>query len=259
MKYIFYYIVIFITCYCIFTTCGAHEYFTIVAYNTAYIPKYTIPNLFDIETVQIQKKLFKASIDHDIDTTITQTISASSPKIYSLYNNNLLFPFSNQFKKLIEDFLKIHLTTDKLQISDPRNIYWKNDSYDRIFIFHTSMRNIDNFTSKNLIVKIKVKNIGEFFENNSLEYSSRIHPQHILDNSIILNISLDTTNFTTRISTFNGIDTYKPNHYEIQNHLSLLDPFYTSGNSMIITKDMKDKFDISLQQHEQLQLTNSLY
>lgn len=214
MKYINIYIILICIIYIIYIIYlhTLKEQFTVVGYNTSQLPSYTIDNLFNIEIKKIQTKLLKASID--------KTISVDSS--YILYNNNLTFPFTDQFIILIQDFLKTNLTSDKLQISKPTNIYWKDSLGNQSFIFNINILNTVHFTSRNLIVKVIIK-------NNTL---------------FISNISLAKDNFAK--FTIPGVDSYYPQEYQIQNGLFLLDPFYTSGYDMIITKDMKLNFDKSL-------------
>jgi hypothetical protein len=228
MKYILF--ILFIS-YFLYTRIYTSEHFTLVGSNSTYTYDSSPDTPMNIETNIIKKKLLNLTSDQDIN--ISQD--------YSLYNNNLSFPFSYELHKLLSDSLVQQFTPQKLEIGKPVNIYWKDQSLDRIFIFNSHMRNLKNFTSYNLIVKFKIKNISNFFQTNSTQYSTNINSQNILNKSIILNVSLE--NSITRTYSFNGMDNLHPNYYEIQNHMNLMSPFYTSRNDMIITKEMQNEFD----------------
>ena len=241
MNYI-YFIIIAILIYLNYNTWQT-EKFTVVGYNASYIAKNPLPNTFNIETLNLQSQLIKSSIDKDIDT-----------KQYTLYNNNLFFPFKEKFKQLISEFLQ-KITNDKIVISDPTNIYWTDYNLDRTFIFNVNMSNTTNFISRILIIKIKVLNITQFFEPGTLNYTLNINQQAILNNTEILHVSLAKTNALQ--SSIQGIDSSNPTQYEIQNALHLLQPFYTSGYDMIITPTMQYDFDKSLTEH-QIAFNNSI-
>ena len=222
----FIYIIIFILFYVIssvyFNTWK--EQFSVVGYNSQNLKNdTTIDNIFNLKTKNIQTQLLNASIDKDI-----------SVKSYILYNNNLDFPLAKLFINLIQDFLRINLTNDKIQISTPTNIYFKNNYY----IFNVTIINAASFTSRNLIVKIIEKTTSKL----SQKYS-------------ILHISLSDNNNIDKFL-IEGIDYSDLNQYRIKNNLFLLDPFYTSSYDMIITEKMKSDFDNNLQKKRKLQLIN---
>ena len=222
----FIYIIIFILFYVIssvyFNTW--QEQFSVVGYNSQNLKNdTTIDNIFNLKTKNIQTQLLNASIYKDI-----------SVKSYILYNNNLDFPLAKLFINLIQDFLRINLTNDKIQISTPTNIYFKNNYY----IFNVTIINSASFTSRNLIVKIIEKTTSKL----SQKYS-------------ILHISLSDNNNLDKFL-IEGIDYSDLNQYRIKNNLFLLDPFYTSSYDMIITEKMKSDFDNNLQKKRKLQLIN---
>lgn len=225
-KKMFIYIIIFILFYVIssvyFNTW--QEQFSVVGYNSQNLKNdTTIDNIFNLKTKNIQTQLLNASIYKDI-----------SVKSYILYNNNLDFPLAKLFINLIQDFLRINLTNDKIQISTPTNIYFKNNYY----IFNVTIINSASFTSRNLIVKIIEKTTSKL----SQKYS-------------ILHISLSDNNNLDKFL-IEGIDYSDLNQYRIKNNLFLLDPFYTSSYDMIITEKMKSDFDNNLQKKRKLQLIN---
>lgn len=216
-----------------------NENFLVVGYNNPLILDYKIHNLFDDETVVLDTQFFDASIDKNFDT-----------KNYILFNTNLPFPFTNQFQKLLLSFLKTipRISNNKISLGDFNNIIYKNtaDGSDRIFILNVNIQDNTKFTSRNIKVKFVVSQINLFLD--PINYLSSFNPKLMNDNCKLTGVKLDKNGYAK----FNmkGVDKLNPNFYLIDNTLHLLDPFVTVGSDMIITKEMKEAFDISLAQHQ---------
>ena len=108
------------------------------------------------------------------------------------------------------------------------------------YIFNAQYQNTTKFTSRILVVKILLKN-------------TRAIPT-ILYINLNENPSKDTFTF------YPNEESSLKQFYNIYNNLFLMDPFKTSGQEIIISKDMKENFDKVLVDHTKtfsgLQLKN---
>jgi len=134
------------------------------------------------------------------------------------------------------------------------NIHWKDDGDDRIFIFNVHLVNNTVLVSRNLRVKIKIKMIKNFLNDNSniqfaiqTDYQDNIPYLTLLPSIDILSIRLDSDVYSTE--SINGIDALHPNFYLIKNELSLMYPYSTSKSESTITEDMKIKFKSIIEEH----------
>jgi hypothetical protein len=218
------------------------ETFLVVGYNDSIIPNYTIKNLFDEETKLLDSEFSNLSLDHNFNI-----------KSFTLFNTNIPFPFTNQFKILLLSFLKTVPRINKhiLTLGDFNNIYYNDDSLgNRIFILNVNIQDSTKFTSRNIKVKFLVNNIRTFTTSDqNSNYLPTFDPNLLDKYSSLLGVILDKNGYAN--FTMTGIDESDPNFYLIYNQLYLMDPFITSNIDMIITKDMKTSFYKSLAYHQQ--------
>jgi hypothetical protein len=226
-----------------------HYVTTIVGSNNIAIPAYYIPNVFESETKELVK-LFKDTFSDD----------NVEPLGFKEQNPYIPFPFESSIKKLIIDYMKTNIgkfNGQKLEItSDLNKLYYKESGNDRIFIFNISLVNNTKFMSRNLRVKLKIKDINNFIrgvktDQSEIDYRIDIPSQTIINASEILSIRLDKNNYAR--FELQGIDSLLPNYYQIKNILGLMEPFVTSGRDMIITDKMKKDFVKEMEEHQQQQ------
>jgi hypothetical protein len=227
-----------------------HYVTTIVGSNNILIPAYYIPNIFETETKELIKVFKDAFKDDNIE-----------PIGYKEHNPYIPFPFEAPIKKLIIDYLKTNVSKfkgHKLEITtDLNKLYYKNSGQDRLFIFNINLLDNTQFMTRNVRVKIRIKNILRFIKddtdykggeetmierkNAEINYRTNIPAQIVINSTELLSIRLDKNNYAR--FTLTGQDALKPNFYQIKNILGLMDPFVTSGRDMILTEQMKRDFD----------------
>jgi hypothetical protein len=139
--------------------------------------------------------------------------------------------------------------------SDLNKLYYKDLDDDRIYIFNISLVDNTKFMTRNLRVKLKIKNINNFIKSDKIEqgeinYRTDIPSQMVINSSDILSIRLDANNYAR--FELNGSDSLRPNYYQIKNILGLMEPFVTSGRDMIITDKMKKDFIKEIEEHQKL-------
>lgn len=214
------------------------ENFEVVGYNTSDVPKYTIPNSYDIDSKKLQDVFKEVSKNEDLDTST-----------YTLYSNYIEFPLNNIIKTFLIDYLTMKFN-NKIEINTAiYNMYWKDIGLDRLFIFNVNMFNRKIFTARNLKVKIIIKQIKNFTKDTNIQdYKTNILPKILINSISILSISINNNN-NTQLTTI-GIDNLDPDYYRIKNRLFLMDPFITSNADMIISNSMKDTFALSLIEHQ---------
>jgi hypothetical protein len=217
----------------------------VVGYNHINVPLNKIPTAYDNETrelTDIFSRLFKDE-DNNFDLAT-----------YNLYSDYIEFPFNNIIKKMIADYIKNVgvFNKDKIEINaDINRLYWKNDGNNRLFIFNVNLLNNTRFMTRNIQVKIMIKNINNFTNGN--DYRTDVPSATLTSSTDMLYIKLDTDNYFSKIKdNYTGIDKLEPNYYNIKNTLFLMDPFLTSGNNMILTNDMKTNFQTQIASHEEL-------
>lgn len=233
-------ILIFIIIFIIYKINQQIEKFQVVGYNASDIPKYIIPNSYDIDTMNLKQIFQKISKDCDLDTTT-----------YILYGNYIQFTLNNPIKEILSNILTDNLH-DEIKINtDLTDIYWKDIDNDRVFIFNTNMINTHS-TSRKLKIKILIKNIIEFTDDKqyykkkpSQDYKSDINLIQLSNSIEVLCINLESDIYLNI-----GVDKLEIPFYRIKNTLSLMDPFITSGKDMIISKSMRNTFSMSLIEHQ---------
>lgn len=215
-----------------------HYNTSVVGYNNIEVPAYSIPNIFDSETQELIGIFKEAFDDDDVE-----------PLGFKEHNPYIPFPFNASIKELIIDYMKTNIKRfkgDKLEIlNDLNKIYYKDYDNDRIFIFNVSLVNNTRFSSRDVRVKLRIKNIGDFIkgvktEQNEIDYKTDISYQNIVNVLVILSIRLVKSEYIQ--FEFNGFDSLQPNYYQIKNALGLTEPFITTGKDMIITEEMKKDF-----------------
>lgn len=225
-----------------------HYVTSIVGYNNIDIPSYHIPSIFDLETRELVKVFKDKFSDDNVE-----------PFGFKEHNPYIPFPFEASIKKVIIDYMKINIEKfkgHKLEItSDLNKLYYKDLNNDRVFIFNISLLDNTKFMTRNLRIKLKVKNINNFIkdvktEQGEIDYRTDIPSQTVINSSNILSIRLDANNYAR--FELGSIDSLRPNYYQIKNVLGLMDPFVTSGRDMIITDEMKKDFIKEIEKHEKL-------
>lgn len=234
-----------------------HYVTSIVGYNNTSIPAYHLPSVFDTETrelVTVFKKAFNAEIQEPLVMGFKE------------HNPYVPFPFEAAIKKLIIDYMKTNIDKfkgQKLEITtDLNKLYYKDSGNDRLFIFNISLVNNTKFMSRNLRVQIKIKDIKKFIkdsteygfvekkEEHEIDYRTNIPAQTVINSTEILSIRLDKNNYAR--FELEGLDSLRPNYYQIKNILGLMDPFLTSGRDMVLTDKMKKNFEKELIEHHKL-------
>jgi len=220
------------------------QYKDTVGYNNSSVLSNKILSIYESETLEITSifnELFKNS-DCDFDTST-----------YLMHGTYIEFPFNNIIKKMISDYLKENVSKfkkDKIEINaDINHMYWKNTGNDRLFIFNVNLLNNTRFMTRNIVVKILIKDIKNFMNDN--DYKTDIPALTLVLSTNILCIKLDTDNYISEISSYTGFDKLEPQYYQIKNGLHLMSPFMTSSNDLIITDNMKidfkNKLDINVE------------
>jgi hypothetical protein len=244
--------------YYIFFQPSQENYITsIVAYNSVSIPKNEVPSVFETETKELTQ-IFK-DLSKDNDFKIDK---------YSIQNPYLPFPFNNHLKKFVIDYIKNNVSKfkeDKLEItSDLNDIYWVDKGNDRIFIFNLNLINNTTFMSRNIVVKMLIKDIKKFIkgpndysvnevvdtQNALTNYKTNIPVATMLNSGELLGIKLGKVDIIR--SRLIGMDKLDLPYYQIKNILHLMDPFVTSGKDMTITSEMKKTFEKDIQEHQSL-------
>lgn len=242
---------ILVIVYLIYSSVSKEHYVTtIVGYNNIVVPAYYIPNIFETETKELIKVFKEAFKDDGVE-----------PIGYKEHNPYIPFPFEAPIKKLIIDYLKTNVPKfkgHKLEITtDLNKLYYRNNGQDRLFIFNVNLLDNTQFMTRNVRVKIRIKNILRFIKDNTdyeageqtlaerknaeINYRTNIPAQTIINSTELLSIRLDKNNYARFNLT--GQDALRPNYYQIKNILGLMDPFVTSGRDMALTDKMKKDFD----------------
>lgn len=232
---IYLFVIIFLVLVMLMLKCKEH--LTIVGFNDSDLPDNNIENEIKNANFYINSKLNLSNTD-DLDTTN-----------FILYNPNLPFPFNKTFIDLTSKYLKLNNNVGtSITIGNPTDIYYKDiinsqdDTLDRVFIFSSYI--IDDFLTRNYIIKIIVYNISQFIDDknnyiqdkNYLNVDGKVLKIQIIKDNINLNVL--------------GIDSLNPNNYEITNKLHLTAPFSSSKTSNDITESMKQNFQIILDQKQ---------
>lgn len=234
-----------------------HYVTDVVAYNNVRVPTYIIPSILETETKELTK-LFQA-LSKDSDFKIDK---------YNIQNPYLPFPFNNPLKKFVIDYLKQNVEEykeHKLEItSDLNDVYWLDVDNDRLFIFNVNLVNNTKFMTRNIVVKLRIKNIKQFIKgpedysvnervdpkNALTNYKTNIPVATLLNSTEMLGIQLGRMNIV--LEDIKGMDKLDLPYYQIKNTLHLMDPFITSGKDMIITSTMKKNFEKELSERQSL-------
>jgi hypothetical protein len=243
--------------YIFFQSSKEHYVTNVVAYNNIRVPIYTIPSVLETETKELTKLFKQLSKDNDFTTNK-----------YSIQNPYLPFPFNNPLKKFVIDYLKQNVEEfkeHKLEItSDLNDVYWLDVNNDRVFIFNVNLVNNTKFMTRNVVIKLRVKNIKQFIKGpDDYSVNEKVDPQNALTNyrtnipvATLLNstelLGLQLGKMNIVLEDIKGMDKLDLPYYQIKNTLHLMDPFVTSGRDMIITPQMKKNFEKELVEHQSL-------
>ena len=254
------------------------ENFEVVASNASNIPCYTIESIYSKETV-ILKEIFR-QINTDLGVILEEIeeVEVEQPGLfglttggspinyggefdsteYTLINNNVSFAFDSQFKTIIKNFLQKYFPKSSISITNITNLYFKqeNSTDDILYIFNVQFSNLTKFTSRNLIIKLKINNYSEFLNqipSSANDFKSNVDSASISDNTTILGITLNKNDDNTvkYTGTYSPLVTLTPNLFTINNNLYLMDPFLTSSKEMIINDKMKTDFNKVIIEHSQ--------
>ena len=213
------------------------ENFDIVAYNNTNVPNNTIKSIYETESETLQNLFDNLNLQNK------DFKESNLDKQFKLINMNLVFPFSNIFKKLIIEYLHSSIPKykkDKVYILGKLiNIYQKDLDNTRTFIFNFTLVNPVNFFTRNIKIRLKINNINQFLDE-TFNYLDVIDENLLRLNTNLESITLDKNNYIN--FTFNPIDNLSEPYYLIKNKFFLLDPFLTSGRESIITNNDKIKF-----------------
>lgn len=283
MYYLTLSIIVCIIIYFWYLYLTVQENFQVVAFNATHIPCYTVESIYSKETIKI-KEIFK-QINIDLggkDDQLEQSeqpeqleqseqhglfgLTTGGPPInyggefdstgYILINNNVSFMFDSQFKSIIKNFLQKYFPKDFISITNISNLYFKEENNDMLYIFNGQFSNSTKFTSRNLIIKLKVNNSTQFLNptpSSPNDFQSDIDSNVVSYNTTILGITLNKNDDNTikYSGTYSPSVTLTPDLYTIDNNLYLMDPFLTSGKQMIINDQMKTDFNKVVIDHSQ--------
>jgi hypothetical protein len=257
---------------------NSQENFQVVAFNASNIPCYSIESIYSKETIKL-KEIFRQintdlGVSEETETKQSEQVKSNQSGLfglttggspinyggnfdstdYTLINNNVSFAFDNQFKSIIKNILQKYFLNNLISITNITNIYFKQENGNMLYIFNCQFSNLTKFTSRNLIIKLKINNYVKFLNptaSSPNDFQSNIDSSLI--NTTILGITLNknddnTINYTT---TYSPSVTLTPNLYTINNNLYLMDPFLTSGKEMIINDQMKTDFNKVIIDHSQ--------
>jgi hypothetical protein len=152
------------------------------------------------------------------------------------------------FNKIVLKYLYEKLQLSNLQIvKDAYNVYYIDKDNDRHFVFDIDIKNVNEnwiYTFKCYIIVKNVNSIlldsGEY-DINILQNKDNIDLEMI---NMIIDIPRDF-NVNPNQQSINN-EEYE-NYYRILNKLHLMDPYITSGKDMIISDEMKNKFELDVE------------
>jgi hypothetical protein len=173
------------------------------------------------------------------------------------------FPWEKIFNKIIIAELKSRFSKNKsykdsdfVIVKDMYDIYWYDEKGARNFIFSIDVKNDMLNWTKRFEIFASISNIQNFLMDSG-EYITFIDNDFDvqLTNSIsIMSIIIESPNttFTAKpLGDMSGNEDFQ-NFYAIKNTLYLMDPFLTTGKDMIITNEMKNNFQLKLNEIELL-------
>lgn len=191
-----------------------NEAFNVVGYNNTKLQDDKITSIYDNETDMITKELVFKEAECDFDKSG-----------YTIHGMYIEFPLKNIFKQKTLYYLEnLNIfKNDKLEMhSDINNLYWKNESDNRVFIFDVNIIiNSPKFMIRNIQVKILIKNVMQFMNANGSYRTDNVYDKvnEIEIECIKLNDNFKSNNM------IKGIDELKPLYHEITNRLNLTEPF----------------------------------
>lgn len=148
-------------------------------------------------------------------------------------------------------------------VKDMYNIYWYDDkSNNRHLVFTVDVNNEKLKWTRKIRFYAVLNNLSNFITDMG-DYITDINDnfqQTFLSNLSIRTISLEESTVTLVVKGVDdkiGKEDYY-NYYMITNTLHLMDPYLTSGKSMVITDEMRQNFELELKERERREREKSL-
>ncbi len=193
---------------------------TLETLNTSFLPDYT-------STFQKYPSYFKFELDELF-------------KEFTLKNVTLAF---NRIEKLKGSKIEI--------VRNLYNIWWKDVTNERRFIFNVDLINKTKFFARKLLVYIKLKDIDKLLTDNG-DYIPGFKDSVTPSSLQLMYIGTDNELKYLTVPASNSV-IGKENFmhlYRIKNNLYLMDPFITSGKDMVISDYDRLKFQQYLMKKE---------
>ena len=235
------------------------EYFDVSFYNDSYVPN-------------DQDTLYQTEIK-ELNEIFEQVNTENFPdyrNVYSKLPGYLKFPWQKLVNSLVITVLKDVFSKSKKYrdsklsvVKDMYNIYLYDDnSNNRHIVFTVDVRNETLKWTRKIKFYAILNNLSNFLTDTG-DYTTDINidfEKAFLSNLSIRTISLEESTVTLLVKGVDdkiGKEDYY-NYYIIKNTLHLMDPYITSGESMVITDDMRRNFDSGLKEREQREKKRSL-
>lgn len=148
-------------------------------------------------------------------------------------------------------------------VKDMYNIYWYDDkSNNRHLVFTVDVNNEKLKWTRKIRFYAVLNNLSNFITDvgDYITDTNDNFQQTFLSNLSIRTISLEESTVTLVVKGVDnkiGKEDYY-NYYMITNTLHLMDPYLTSGKSMVITDEMRQNFELELKERERREQEKSL-
>lgn len=148
-------------------------------------------------------------------------------------------------------------------VKDMYNIYWYDDkSNNRHLVFTVDVNNEKLKWTRKIRFYAVLNNLSNFITDvgDYITDTNDNFQQTFLSNLSIRTISLEESTVTLVVKGVDnkiGKEDYY-NYYMITNTLHLMDPYLTSGRSMVITDEMRQNFELELKERERREQEKSL-
>jgi hypothetical protein len=220
-----------------------YDYFTVYSSNASDI-KDIFPSQLDIQTNKIKDLLSKEFTEIDFDTS---KIDKNTWKQFSFYEN---FIYEKKFKDVCLSKLKNILSNEfpNIELISTKqfdNIYWKDILNNRHFIFDITISSKNYAFTRIFSVYLILNNINNYL----LDDGSYIPNINLNDSDILIKFIKENLSGSENLQILPGKSPV--NYYEIKNKLHLMDVFSSSGKDMLITEELKTKFQDVLTKKEE--------